>query len=588
MELETESTSKNTKEFERLLESDLKGRTLKEGAVVQGTIVQLMPKYVVVDIGGKSDGMISSDEWDDFSSLKVNDTLDVLIERLEDYRSGTIVLSKRKCDLLKNWSRLIEAYKKEEIVTGVIKSRTRGGYLAVVEDSNCFLPGSAISHQPTTPEEINKLFNTPVKMRVININEQRMNCIVSIKEVHTKDKQKQLELILKKIKVGDILTETDGFELTVTALNDWASFLTISIDGASAISMCHITQMSFERLQKPSDIMQVGQKIPKIKVLDIDKNVNPPRIALSLKAVMPDPFEKIEKRYLVNNFYPGKIVRIVSYGAFVELEPKIQCLLHQSQIDPFNKNIDPNKKLSLGQQIKIRILRIQDKKISVSLLPEEHPFDTFLKKFSEGNVVQSEVVDILDFGITIKIEGSEIIGFSHWKNLSYNPESQENLKKWKKGMKTPAKILEINKEKRKVRLGIREASGEKDPFMDYFGTRENNQVITATVNEVQKTGLKLSPINSKNLLITIKKNDLALSLSDCRPEIYRKSDLVKVMITNLNLKQRKVELSIKALEKSEEAKLVKKFGKDGSSSGKVLKDILGKVFSSKKDKKDKK
>jgi len=155
-------------------------------------------------------------------------------------------------------------------------------------------------------------------------------------------------------------------------------------------------------------------------------------------------------------------------------------------------------------------------------------------------------------------------------------------------MKTPAKILEINKEKRKVRLGIREASGEKDPFMDYFGTRENNQVITATVNEVQKTGLKLSPINSKNLLITIKKNDLALSLSDCRPEIYRKSDLVKVMITNLNLKQRKVELSIKALEKSEEAKLVKKFGKDGSSSGKVLKDILGKVFSSKKDKKDKK
>jgi small subunit ribosomal protein S1 len=374
----------------------------------------------------------------------------------------------------------------------------------------------------------------------------------------------------------------------VTAINDWASFLTISIDGASAISMCHITQMAFERLRKPSDIMQVGQKIPKIKVLDIDKNVTPPRIALSLKAVMPDPFEKIEERYLINKFYPGKIVRIVSYGAFIELEPKIQCLLHQSQIDPFNKNIDPNKKLSLGQQTKIRILKIQDKKISVSLLPEEHPFDTFLKKFSEGDVVQSEVMAILDFGITLKIEGSEITGFSHWKNLSYTPESEENLKKWKKGMKTPAKILEINKEKWKVRLGIREASGEKDPFMDYFGTKEDNQIVKCTVRDVLKNGIKVSPGEEKNLLITIKKSHLAKRIEDCRPEIFRRGDIISAQIINLKKSLRKVDLSIKEMEKHNEAKLIKKFGKDGSSSGKVLKDILGKVFLSKKDKKDKK
>ena len=161
MELKTESTSKNTKEFERLLELDLKGRTLKENTIVKGKIVQLMPKYAVIDIGGKSDGLIASDEWDDFSSLKINDTLDVLIDRLEDYRLGNVVLSKRKCDLLKNWAKLVEACKKEEIVTGVIKSRTRGGYLAVVMGSNCFLPGSAISDQPTKPDEVNKLFNVP-------------------------------------------------------------------------------------------------------------------------------------------------------------------------------------------------------------------------------------------------------------------------------------------------------------------------------------------------------------------------------------------------------------------------------------------
>jgi small subunit ribosomal protein S1 len=590
MELKTETANKNTKEFERLLLEDLKGRTLKERTIVKGKIVQLMPKYAVIDVGGKSDGLISSDEWDNFSSLKVNDTLDVLIERLEDFKLGTIVLSKRKCDLLKNWTKLVEAYKKGEVVTGVVKSRTRGGYLAIVAGSNCFLPGSAISDSPRSPEQTKDLFDVKTKMKVVSINEQRMNCIVSIKEVHAADKKKQLDLILKKIKVGDILTETDGFELTVAALNDWALFLTISIDGASAISMCHITQMSFERLRKPSDIMSVGQKIPKIKVIDIDKNANPPRIALSLKAVMPDPFEKIESRYLINKFYPGKVVRIVTYGAFVELEPKIQCLLHASEIDAFNKNINPNKKLSLGQNIKVRILKIQENKISVSLLPEEHPFDTFLKKFPEGSVVQSEVVAILDFGITLKIEGSEVIGFSHWKNLSYNPESEENLKKWKKGMKTPAKILEINKEKRKVRLGIREASGEKDSFMDYFGTRKNNQIITCTVKDVLENAIKVSPGNNEtNLLITIKKNHLAKSIADCRPEIFRRGDRVSAMIINLEKKQRKVDLSIKELEihnlKTLEEKGI------SPSSGKVLESLFGKVFKSKKTikkKKDKK
>ena len=203
MELKTETANKNTKEFERLLLEDLKGRTLKERTIVKGKIVQLMPKYAVIDVGGKSDGLISSDEWDNFSSLKVNDTLDVLIERLEDFKLGTIVLSKRKCDLLKNWTKLVEAYKKGEVVTGVVKSRTRGGYLAIVAGSNCFLPGSAISDSPRSPEQTKDLFDVKTKMKVVSINEQRMNCIVSIKEVHAADKKKQMDLILKKIKVGE-------------------------------------------------------------------------------------------------------------------------------------------------------------------------------------------------------------------------------------------------------------------------------------------------------------------------------------------------------------------------------------------------
>ena len=220
-------------------------------------------------------------------------------------------------------------------------------------------------------------------MRVVSINEQRMNCIVSIKEVHMKDKQKQLQFILKKIKVGDVLENC----CTVQAMNEWGCWITISIDGANTVSMCHITQLSYERLKKPSDILSVGQKIPRIKVLDIDKAINPPRISLSLKAIMPDPFNEIEKRYVLGKTYSAKVVRILSYGAFLELEPKIQCLLHQSEMDFFNKNIDPNKKVSLGQEIEVRILKISDRKISVSLLTGENPWESFIKKYKEGDVV---------------------------------------------------------------------------------------------------------------------------------------------------------------------------------------------------------
>ena len=585
MELETETASKNTKEFEKLLESDLKRRTFKEGTIVRATIIQLMPKYAVLDIGGKSDGLVSSDEWDDFSSLKVTDTLDVLIERLEDYRSGAVVLSKRKCDLLKNWTKLVEAYKKGELVSGVIRSRTRGGYLVVVMGSNCFLPGSAISaDSPLKPEEVNKLFDVPTKMKIVSINEQRMNCIVSIKEVYAADKKRQMDLILKKIKVGDILEDCTE----VHAMNDWGVWCTVSIDGASATAMCHITQLSWQRLRKPSDILSLNQKIPRIKILDIDKTVNPHRISLSLKEILPSPFEGLEKRYLVNKFYPGKIVKILSYGAFVELEDGIQTLLHQSQCDGFNRAIDVNTAVSLGQIVQVRVLRIDGRKISVSLIPLDHPWEKFLKNFSENQIVNCEVTKHLDRSIVLKIEESGIpdyLCFCYWKNLSYNPESEKDLKKWSVGTKTKAKILNIDKKKMRVYLGIREALN-KDPF-DYFSDKKDNEIVVCTVKDVLSDGIKVSLGNEKNnLLITIKKNHLAKSIADCRPEIFHRGDRVSAMIINLQKKQRKVDLSIKELEihnlKTLEEKGI------SPSSGKVLESLFGKVFKSKKTKKEKK
>jgi len=586
MEVEAESIKKkNLKEFESLLKEDLKTRVLKEGSIINARITEVTGKFVQLDCGGKSDGLVSSSEFPDLSSLKVNQTVEVLLERLEDFKNGQIVLSRQKAIFLQNWKKLVEAYKKEKIVTGIIRSRIRGGYLAVVMGSNCFLPGSAISDHPIKPSDVDKLFGVETKMKVVSINETRLNAIVSVKEVHIKDKQKQLELILKKIKIGDVLENT-----MVQALNQWGAWITISIDGASTVAMAHITQLSYERLKDTSEVLSLGQKIPRIKIIDIDKTVNPPRISLSLKALMPDPFDEIEKHFEVGKTYSAKCVRLVNYGAFLELEKKIQCLCHNSQMDFFNRNIDPNKKLSLGNYYQVRILKISDRKISVSLLLSENdPWKVFLKKYKEGDIVKCKVEQVLDFGLMLKIQGSDAdeipASLCHWKHLDFS-ESEKNLEKWKKAMTTDAKILEIQKEKMKIRLGIREASKEKDPF-DYFSEKENHAIITATVVEVLKTGIKVKPGNEKNLLITIKKSHLAKKIEDCRPEIFRRGDRISAMIINLKKSLRKVDLSIKELEKHNEEIAIKKYGKDGSSSGQMLREVLGKVFKSKKAKKDK-
>ncbi len=589
MEVEAESIKKkNLKEFESLLKEDLKTRVLKEGSIINARITEVTGKFVQLDCGGKSDGLVSSSEFPDLSSLKVNQTVEVLLERLEDFKNGQIVLSRQKAIFLQNWKKLVEAYKKEKIVTGIIKSRIRGGYLAVVMGSNCFLPGSAISDHPIKPSDVDKLFGVETKMKVVSINETRLNAIVSVKEVHIKDKQKQLELILKKIKIGDVLENT-----MVQALNQWGAWITISIDGASTVAMAHITQLSYERLKDTSEVLSLGQKIPRIKIIDIDidKTVNPPRISLSLKALMPDPFDEIEKHFEVGKTYSAKCVRLVNYGAFLELEKKIQCLCHNSQMDFFNRNIDPNKKLSLGNYYQVRILKISDRKISVSLLLSENdPWKVFLKKYKEGDIVKCKVEQVLDFGLMLKIQGSDAdeipASLCHWKHLDFS-ESEKNLEKWKKEMTTEAKILEIQKEKMKIRLGIREAKGI-DPFMNCFGTRENDEIMTCTVRDVLKNAIKVSPGNEKNLLITIKKSHLALRPEACRPEIFRRGDLISAMIINLKKPLRKVDLSIKKLEEHNEKIAIKKWGKDGSSSGQMLKDVLGKVFKSNKTKKEKK
>ena len=300
----------------------------------------------------------------------------------------------------------------------------------------------------------------------------------------------------------------------------------------------------------------------------------------------PDPYENLEKKYKVGKIYDGTVTKVVDYGAFVKLEEGLEGLVHQSCLSWTKKNIHPSKILSSSQKIKVKVIELDTEKRRISLSYKdtlENPWAAFIKKYPTGSIVNAKIKNIADFALFVSIENSEFDGMIHYKDISWQ-ETEENLKKFKKSHLVKAKILEIDTDKEKIRLGIKQL--EKDPF-DFFLKKKNNEIITATVGEVLKNGIRVSVGTDKNLLITIKKNQLAKEIEDCRPEIFTKGNKVDCMIVDLDKEKRKVGLSIKELEKHNEKVAIKKYGKDGTSSGRVLGDILGKVFSSKKKKEKK-
>ena len=327
----------------------------------------------------------------------------------------------------------------------------------------------------------------------------------------------------------------------------------------------------------------MGQTI-KCKIIKIDQETK--RISCGIKQMHPDPYENLEKKYKVGKIYDGTVTKIVDYGAFVKLQEGLEGLVHQSSLSWTKKNIHPSKILSSSQKIKVKVIELDTEKRRISLSYKdtlENPWTSFIKKYPNGTTVNTKVKNIADFGLFVSIEDTEFDGMIHYKDISWQ-ESEESLKKFKKNDSVKAKLLEIDTEKEKIRLGIKQL--EKDPF-EFFLKKENKDIVTATVKEVLKNGIKVSVGSDKNLMITIKKNQLAKEIEDCRPEIFTRGNKVDCMIVDLDKDKRKVGLSIKELEKHNEKIAIEKYGKDGSSSGAVLGDILGKVFKSKKKKEKK-
>ena len=559
------------KEFQSLLDQDFKDRKLKENEIIKATVSEITKNFVIVDCKAKMEGMIPIEEFQndkELEQLKVGSQIDVYLERIESFK-GEIVISREKARKMKTWKKMEKVFETQEEMTGYITGKVKGGFITNVEGLPCFMPSSQIDVRPL--KRIDHLMNTPVKVIATRIDKNRGNVCVSRRAVLEKSKNAEITEALKNIKEGDIVDNA-----IVKATTDWGIFL--EINGIDAL--LHVSDLSHGRVKKPADLVTIGQKL-KVKITKIDEKTN--RVSASVKALTEDPFDNIEKKYKVDEFYEGIVTKIMDYGCFVKIEEGVEGLIHSSELDWTNRNIKPNKVLSVSQKIKFKIANIdkETKRISLSYkATQENPWDKI--KDQIGKEVKIKINNITDKAIFGELIESKLSGMLHYKEISYQ-ENIENLKKFKKNEILNVKILEIKDDK--IRFSKRAL--EKDP-LDWF--KENKKkvgdIITTRIHEVLKTGVKVAIDQDKKLIVTIRKTDLAKDNADARPEVFSKDNALDAKITELDIENRKIKLSVKAAQIDEEKSLIAKFGEGATKSGATLKGIFEKAIG-KKSKKEK-
>ncbi len=563
--------SSNLKEFESLLNDDFKDRKLKENEIIKATVTEITKNFVVVDCKAKMEGMVPVEEFKhdaEFSKLKVGSVIEVYLERIESYK-GEIVISREKARRMKAWKKMERYFETQEELTGYLTGKVKGGYICTVDSLPTFMPASQIDIRPL--KKVDHLMNIPIKVVATRLDKSRGNVCTSRRAVLEKSKNAEIKEMMKNIKENMIVENAK-----VKATTDWGIFL--DINGLDAL--LHVSDLSHGRVKKPAELVTIGQNI-KVKITKIDKETN--RISASVKALIEDPYDNLEKKYKVGEVYEGVCTKIMDYGAFIKLEEGVEGLIHSSALSWTDKNAHPSKFISVSESLKVKIVSIdlEAKRISLSLKEmSENPW-----KFMEdkvGSTVEIKIKNITNKAIFGEMKDIGLQGMLHNKDLSYGSNTEELLKKYKKNDLLKVKVVEVKNEKIKFSL----KALEKDP-MDYF--KENNKkvgdIITTTVEEVTKGGVKVLIGNRKDLTTIIKKSQLAKEASDQRPEIFQKGNKLDAAITDLDFDKRRIALSVKQAQIDEEKVLVKKFGKDAKSSGATLKDIFSKALNLKGKKK---
>ena len=554
MEIYKDLSNPASKEFEKLLNSKLSKTQIEEGKIIEGKINKITDKFVFLFIEGlKSEPVLDINELKTMGlgeKIKLGETISVLLEKIED-KNGEVLVSANKAQKIKGWDKLVQAYEKNEPIMGKITSKCKGGCIVEHIDTGSlmFLPGSQISDKPL--KDISHLMNEPQKFALIKLDRIRGNACVSRREIISSFKKEDKAKIIEKYKVGDIIKGAE-----VKGYSTFGCFFNVNNE---LDVLVHLQEISYSRVNHPDEVFNIGEKHD-LKVISVDKEKL--QVGCSVKQLSPDPFEHIEN-YELNKVYKVKVVKIMDFGAFCELEPGLTTLLHSSELSWSKKNTSAKKMFKVNDTINCVITEIDKEKRRVAIshrLTLENPFEVFERKFPIGSIVEGEVVNKNEYSLFVKVGNLEIDAFLHCNDLTYSNNGEQELNNYKKGDKIKVKVLEIKISDQKVRVGLRQT--KTDPF-DWFKDKKVKQTITVKIISTDTKGLIVRP-EGCDMDFLIKKSNIAINASDTRTSRFTGGERIDCAIADLDIDKRKVTLSIKLLEEIEKKEALEKYGTEGS------------------------
>ena len=566
-EIIKQDKGKSNKEFESLLKSDLANRVFKEGTIVKGTVEEIGKKFVFIDLGLKSSGVIPVEEFQlTKEKVEIGTKIEVLLEKIEN-RDGEVVVSRTKALKAKSWKKLEKNFENKEEIQATIIQKCKGGFICDYDSVLCFLPGSQVDLKPL--RNFDHLMKSPQTFEIVKVDKKRGNIVLSRRAIMEKKRDKDREKNMANIKEGQILENC-----ICKSLTSWGAFFSYE----NLELLVHINEMSWSRVSAPSDLLKVGQSC-RVQIYKLEGN----RISGSLKRLQPDPFIEAAKKYKVGDVIKDALVQsIKDYGAFVEIEPNLCGLIHSSHIDHLNKTIHPSKVLSVSQRIPVKILTLDANERKLSLSYKDcfpSPWIKFKEKYKKDSIVSCKLKNKTDYAAFLYIEDSSIVGMLHVNNLTWDSnwdatKGEEELKKYHKNDILKCKIIELDLENARVQLSLKHAKSD-NPF-DYFKDKSVNSIITVEVASFTKNGLFVYVGDKKKIKVLIKKNELAKEDRTLQASRFTAGSRIDVMIKELkhDSNKSKVTLSVKAAEEAEAKETIKKFGSKGAGTGAVLGDIL--------------
>ena len=544
-------------EFEALLNESFEIDTPAEGAVVTGKVIAIEAGQAIIDVGYKMEGRIDLKEFanpGEAPEIAVGDEVEVYLRNVENAR-GEAVLSREMARREAAWDRLEKAYAAEERVDGAIFGRVKGGFTVDLGGAVAFLPGSQVDVRPV--RDAGPLMGLKQPFQILKMDRRRGNIVVSRRAILEESRAEQRAEVIGKLGEGDIV---DGVVKNIT---EYGAFVDLGgVDG-----LLHVTDMAWRRVNDPKEVLTIGETV-KVQVIKVNKDTH--RISLGMKQLLDDPWDSVEAKFPLESVHMGRVTNITDYGAFVELEPGVEGLVHVSEMSWTKKNVHPGKIVSTSQEVEVMVLEIDSSKRRVSLGLKQtmrNPWEVFAETHPVGTAVEGEIKNITEFGLFIGLD-NDIDGMVHLSDLTWEGRGEDVIGDYRKGDMVKAVVAEVDVEKERISLSIKAVDG--DPFADAVGGVKRGSVITVVVTSVEEGGLEVEYEGMKSF---IRRSDLSRDRGDQRPDRFSVGDNIDVRVTNIDAKTRKLGLSIKAREIAEEKEAVEQYG--SSDSGASLGDILG-------------